>query len=229
VTRLVDLSTVIAAAAALWALGFGWFTYVRSVQAENEDEFAALKSVVTALRAELDFMKDWALDPGYSKTLTREQAQEDHPDWSMPSRIIFRFSSDAIEGLSNSRYLYDLESLVEPFSRLKLSISKLFQLHDEYRAFANSNPNVLTSVPEWYAHRIFELNYQMHVGLIGGPDGNPDCLYRAYRDAGSALKKFDDHLKKKSVWGSWWYGVGHVIASLCLFAGGLLLFRAFRS
>ncbi len=124
--------------------------------------------------------------------------------------------------------LYELEGLVEPFSRLKLSISKLFQLHDEYRAFANSNPGVLTLVPEWYAQQIFAFNYELHVSLIGGPDGNPDCLYRAYKEAISALKKFDDGLRIKSIWG-WWFLVGHVIACWCGFAGGLLLFRAFGS
>lgn len=134
-TRIVDLSTVIAAAAALWALAFGWVTYVKSVQTQNEDEFAALKSVVTALRTELDFMKGWASDPGYSITLSREEAREVHPDWSSPNRIIFRFSSDAIESLSNSRY----------FTNWKASSSLSRALSFRFRSCSNSMTNIVRS------------------------------------------------------------------------------------
>ena len=49
----MDVSTVIAAIAALWALGFGWFTYWSSVRTQNEDEFLALRSIIEGLRIEL--------------------------------------------------------------------------------------------------------------------------------------------------------------------------------
>jgi len=52
-SKLVDVSTVIAAIAALWALGFGWFTYWSSVRTQNEDEFLALRSIIEGLRIEL--------------------------------------------------------------------------------------------------------------------------------------------------------------------------------
>jgi len=58
-SKWVDISTIIAAIAGLWALAFAWLTYVMSVRQQNENEFLALQSIVEGLRVELESMKDW--------------------------------------------------------------------------------------------------------------------------------------------------------------------------
>jgi hypothetical protein len=225
-SKLLDISTVLAATAGLWALGFGWFTYVSSVLSHNQDEFLALKSIVEGLRVELGLMKPWtgAGGSGYSKKMTLQQAP---PEWSQPSRLIWKFSSDAIENLSSSPYVYRLRDIVGPFARLDFSISRLFQLYDEYRAFANTNPGVFASPPPWYTTVILDFNFRMHVNLIGGSDSDdPTCLYKAYDDAISALGKFDADLKSRPL--PWWFRFGHFVGFLCFAFGILLLFRLFR-
>lgn len=225
-SKLVDFSTVVAAAAALWALAFAWLTYVMSVRAQNDDEFLALKGIVEGLRTELDLMREWtgAGGQGYSKTMTPQQAPA---EWSQPSRLIWKFSSDAIQNLSSSPYFYRLRPIVQPFARLKFSISRLFQLHDEYRSFANSNPGVLASPPPWYTHLILNFNFTMHVKLIGGADSDdPACLYKTYGDAVSALTSFDASLNRRAL--RWWFWIGHIVGIACFASGILLLIRLFR-
>lgn len=219
----MDISTIVAATAALWALAFGWLTYVMSFRQQNNDEFQALKSIVERLMVELDDMRPWtgAGGPGYSKNMEVQQAP---PDWSQPSRLIWKFGFDAIANLSNSPYLYRLHDIVGPFARLKFSISKLFQLYDEYRSFANSNPTLLTSAPGWYQTQVLDFNFRMHVSLIGGADSeDPTCLYRAYAAADSALRSFDAALSVRP--SPWWFWIGHFIGVTCVGSGIWLLFR----
>src|ERR1035437_5514868 len=101
-SKWVDISTVVAATAGLWALAFAWLTYVMSVHQENEDEFQALKSIVGGLRVELELIKDWTATggPGYSKAMTPP------PDWSQPGRLIWKFDIGAVSNLTRSPYLY---------------------------------------------------------------------------------------------------------------------------
>src|SRR5208337_1539539 len=86
-SRWVDISTVVAATAGLWALAFAWVTYVMSVRQQDEDEFQALKSIVVGLGVELKLIKDWTATggEGYSKAMTSP------PDWSQPNRFIWKF------------------------------------------------------------------------------------------------------------------------------------------
>jgi len=141
-----DVSTIVAATAALWALALAWLTYFMSVRQQNRDEFLALKSIATALHVDLELMKEWtgAGGPGYSKGMTLVQAP---PDWSLPGRLIWKFGFEAFPNLLSSRYLYRLREIVEVFARLSFSISRLFQLYDEYRSFVNSDPAVFTLSP----------------------------------------------------------------------------------
>jgi hypothetical protein len=52
----VDISTIVAATAALWALGFAWVTYAMSVKQQKEDDFLAFKKYLkwTASRTRSD-------------------------------------------------------------------------------------------------------------------------------------------------------------------------------
>lgn len=220
--KWVDLSTVIAASAALWALGFAWVTYSTSVHQQNEDEYQALRSIVAGLRIELALMKDWTATggQGYSKTM------ESPPDWSLPSRLIWKFDIGAVSNLTRSPYLYRLDGIIEPFARLNLSVSRLFQLYDEYRSFVNSDPSVFFSrpAPEQHLKMIHDFNRTMHVDLIGGEDSSdPSCLYKAYDAAAVALNKFESDLKSRKL--PWWFWVAHFVCGACFVSGSLLLYE----
>lgn len=222
----VDLSTIIAATAGLWALAFAWVTYVMSVRERSQDEFLALQSITTGLRAEMELINQWAGaggPGGYSKTMKLADAP---PDWSWPGRLIWKFDCEAIRNLSSSPYLYRLGEIVGPFSRLSLSISRLFQLYDEYRSFVNSDPAVVlaASVSRGYKDTVLQFNFDMHVKLIGGADSDdPDCLYKAYAAAAYALVGFNNGLKKAAL--PRWFWLGHLVSTACLLSGVFLLVR----
>lgn len=221
--KWVEISTVIAATAGLWALGFAWVTYWKVVVQHNLEEYRALKSIVAGLRVELELMKDWtgAGGKGYLKGM------EPPPDWSQPGRMIWRFGIEAVSQLTRSPFLYRLGDIIEPFARLNFSVSRLFQLYNEYRAFANSNPGVFAAPPNWYTDVIRGFNVSMHVDLIGGADSSDSmCLYKTYADADSALRKFDDNLSVEKC--PWWFIICHIVAGLCFVAGILLLIGLFR-
>jgi hypothetical protein len=231
----VDVATVVAAAAGLWALAFAWLTYVMAVRQENQKELLALKSVVEGLRVELDVMKPWtgAGGQGYSKEMKPDEAPA---DWSNPTRLIWKFGFDAVANLSNSPYLYRLLDIVGPFARLNFSISRLFQLYDEYRSFVNSDPNLQSGpldawvgvgVPDRAKKMVLNLNFRIHVNLIGGADSDdPTCLYKAYDGATSALNEFDAELRA-AAW-PWWFWIGHAVSAACFVSGVFLLFKLFR-
>ena len=170
-----------------------------SVRQQNEDEFQTLKSVADGLRVEVELMKDWtgAGGQGYSNTMTLETAPS---DWSQPGRLIWKFDTEAISNLTRSPYLYRLGDIVAPFARLNFSVSRLFQLYDEYRSFVNSNPSLVASPPAWSTPLVLSFNFQMHVNLIGGADSDdPNCLYKAYDAATSALDRFKSELRRSDV------------------------------
>jgi hypothetical protein len=229
VNRWVDVSTVIAATAGLWALAFAWLTYVMSVRQQGENEFLALKSIANGLRVELELMKGWtgAGGPGYSKKMKPADAPV---DWSLPGRVIWKFDYEAIRHLSSSPYLYRLGGIVEPFARLSFSISRLFQLYGEYRSFVNSDPTVWLAEPAPpAAHRnvILTFNFKMHVELIGGIDSDdPMCLFKTYGEAVAALGTFEGSLAKTEL--PRWFWTGHIASAVCILSGIFLLFRAFR-
>jgi hypothetical protein len=222
--KWVDISTVMAATAALWALGFAWVTYVMSVYQQNKDEFQSLKSIVDGLGVELALMQEWTATggQGYSK------ATASPPEWSRPDRLIWKFDIGAVSNLTRSPYLYRLGTIIEPFARLKLSVSRLFQLYDEYRSFVNSDPSVFlqSRVSQQHAAAIENFNRTMHVDLIGGADsGDPNCLYKAYNTATSALNKFKSDLRLQKL--PRWFWVGHFVCGACFVSGFFLLYRLF--
>jgi hypothetical protein len=239
VNNFVDASTIIAAAAGLWALSFAWLTYVMSIRQHNRDEFVAIKSLVQGLRVELDLIKPWLGfgEAGYSKEMTLREAP---PDWSYPDRLIWKFDLSAVSTLPSSSYVYWLGDLVASFARLNFSISRLFQLYDEYRTYVNNNPTLQgvllnkqvgssgAKANEDFRNVILNFNFDMHVKLIGGDDsGDPMCLYITYKAAASALREFDDKLKQEAL--PWWFYMGHAISVGCAVSGIFLLIRLYHS
>lgn len=228
--KWVDVSTIIAATAGLWALAFAWLTYVMSVREHGQNESLALSSIVSGLHVELEMMRPWtgAGGAGYSKNMSPASAP---PDWSDPTRQIWKFEYEAIKSLSSSAFLYRLGPIVVPFAQLSFSISRLFQVYDEYRSFVNSDPSLLALPPEQnlpLRQRVFMYNFLIHVQLIGGEDSDdPRCLYKAYGEAVSVLDKFKASLR--SMASPWWFWFGHLISAACVLSGVLLLARAFWS
>lgn len=223
--NLVDISTVAAATAGLWALAFAWWIYVQSFEQQSADEYKALKSIVKGLSIELELMGSWAGagGSGYSQSMTRESAPK---DWSEPFRLIWKFDVGAVSNLTRSPYLYRLDDIVGPFARLNFSVSRLFQYYDEYRAFANSDPSVFSAPHQWHIKVIWNFNFKIHVELIGGED-SPDvmCLYHTYKAATVALVKFEDNLKPRET--PWWIYVGNVVGIMFVIAGGAFLLLEF--
>lgn len=229
-SRWVDISAIIAATAALWALSLTWLTYVMAIRRQNKDEFLALKSVVEGLRVELDLMRPWTGfgGEGYSKKIT---AQTTPSDWSLPSRLIWKFDIQAVSTLTSSPYLYRLRDIVVPFAKLNFSVSRLFQLYDEYRSFVNSNPDEamapqdIATAP--FKNAVFRFNFLMHVNLIGGADSDdPLCLFKTYAAATGALEKFGVDLKEEPT--PPWFWAGHTASVLFFLSGLLLFFRLFQ-
>jgi hypothetical protein len=228
-SKWVDISTVVAATAGLWALTLAWWTYVKSVDQQNEDEFQALKSIVGGLRVELELMKAWTATEGqgYVKAI----ATTPPPEWSQPGRLIWKFDIGAVSNLTRSPYLYRLGDIIKPFARLNFSVSRLFQLYDEYRSFVNSPPvlALLRSGPDLaapIAAQVLDFNVRMHVKLIGGADSDdPACLYKAYNAATDALAKFEADLKQRKPRLPFY--VGHLFSAVCFVAGLFLLYSFF--
>jgi hypothetical protein len=216
--RLVNVSTVVAATATLWAVSFAWFTYAMSVRQQNTDGFRALKSIVRGLRVELELMSAWtgAGGQGYSADMPSPL------DWSKPNRFIFKFDVGAMSNLTRSPYLHELGEIVEPFARLNLSVSKLFQVYDEYQSFANSDPAIFlaTRVPDAHTAQLEKFNRTMHIDLIGGAGSGADCLYKTYVVAKEALDRFEAGLKQRGL--PTWFLIGHFL-SAALFSFGLVL------
>lgn len=219
-----EISTIVAATAGLWALWFAWMTYVMSILQKNKDELQALKSIVEGLRVELRLIKDWTGSGGKGYS----EAMESPPEWSQAGRLIWKFDIGAVSTLTRSPYLYGLGAIVEPFVLLNLSVSRLFQLYDEYRSFVNSDPSVFlqSRIPPEHTKRIEKYNRIMHVDLIGGEDSKTDCLYRAYNAAVAALDTFDTDLKQRKL--PLWFWVGHVASAACFASGAFLLYILFQ-
>lgn len=219
-----EISTIVAATAGLWALAFAWFTYAMVVRLQNQEEYLALKSIVGGLRVELALMHGWtgAGGQGYSAEMTPP------PDWSQPNRLIYKFDVGAVSNLTRSSYLYRLGDIVEPFARLNLSVSKLFQVYDEYRSFVNSDPAVFfaSRVPDAHKEMVLKFNCTMHINLIGGADSKTDCLYNTYNAATAALNKFEAGLRQRKL--PPWFCVGHIASAMCFAFGMFLLYMLFR-
>lgn len=240
-SQLVDLSTVVAAVAGLWALAIAWVTYVESVRKRNQDTYDGLKSVLRGLRGELDFMKYWS--GSYSEGYSQKQKIEDSPeDWSYPSRLIWAFPYETVKSLPLSPYAFHMKELIGPFLKLSFSICKLLQFYAEYRQYVLAQPGLyhffklrklsdvkppLSPQQKEYADIVRDFNYRIHVHAIGGKDStDEECLYKAHRRAFETLNAFEGTMRKPSLPKLFW--LGHAFSLISLLAGIYLIIRLFR-
>lgn len=239
--ELVDLSTILAAVAGLWALAIAWWTYVATVHKQNQDWYDGLKSVLHGLRSELDFMKYWSgsYSDGYPQDMKAESFPE---DWSYPTRLIWGFPYDTIKSLPRSVYASQLKELVGPFLRLSFSVSKFLQFHSEYRLYVLSQPSLyhffklrrldktegpLTNDQAEYAAIVRDFNYRLHVHAIGGQDSpDPECLYKAHKCAFDALNAFESKAARPRPPKVFW--LAHIFSAIALLLGVYLIIRLLR-
>ncbi len=237
-SQLVDLSTVLAAAAGLWALAIAWWTYVGSVRKHNRDIYAGLQSIILGLRSELDFMKYWtgSYSEGYSQKLKIEDSKE---EWSYPTRLIWAFPYETVKSLTQSPYASHLGELITPCLKLSFSISKFLQYYDEYRKYMLGHPDLyhffklrvlgdakapLSPRQKEYADVVRDFNYRLHVHAIGGEDStDEECLYKAYKRAVEKLNAFERKLGKPSLPKLFWFG--HVFSVIFCLLGLYLIIR----
>ncbi len=95
-----ELATILAGVAGLWAIAMAWFTYTMMTRNDNKRLFDSLKSLVSGVRSELDWIRPWASadGDGYSKTTRPEDCP---PDWRNPwIRLHTRFAYFALCVLS---------------------------------------------------------------------------------------------------------------------------------
>jgi len=241
VHQLVDPSTVLAAAAGLWALAIAWWTYVGSARKHNQDVYDGLQSVLRGLRSELDLMKYWS--GSYSKGYTQKLKTEDSPpDWSYPTRLKWGFPYETVKSLPQSPYAFHMRELIDPFLKLSFSISKLLQYYAEYRHYVLGQPDLhhffrlrklsdakapLSPLQKEYADIVRDFNYRLHVHSIGGEDSTDDeCLYRTHKRAFEALNAFERALPKPSLPRLFW--LGHAFSVVLTLVGLYLIVQLVR-
>ena len=86
----------------------------------------------------------------------------------------------------------------------------------------------LTTEEQVYVNHIFMMNAQIHQGLIGGAD-SPDenCLYRSFRSARAALKKFkEEEFRREPLPRKFW--VLHLVAGAMALMGVWQVLRWFE-
>ncbi len=237
----LDASTVLAAAAGLWALVIAWWTYVESVRKHDQDIYDGLQSVLRGLRSELDFMKYWS--GSYSKGYPQKLKIEDlPPDWSYPTRLIWGFPYETVKSLPQSPYAFHMRELIDPFLKLSFSISKLLQYYAEYRQYVLGQPELyhffklrrlsdaktpLSPLQQECSDIARDFNYRLHVHCIGGEDSaDEECLYRAHKRAFEALNAFERALPKPSLPKLFW--LGHVFSFVLFFVGLYLIIQLAR-
>jgi hypothetical protein len=129
------------------------------------------------------------------------------------------------------------------FVALDFSLSAFFKIHDEYRAYVLSQPQLYDLVQFFNVHppvpgteiggeqgmslgrfmeHVFEYNYTLHVDRIGSVEStDPGCLFVSYANARRALVMLGR--KWKTPQEPRLYLLGHVLASLFFVAGVLLM------
>jgi hypothetical protein len=236
---LPDIPTSVsfwAGVATLLSAAGAWFTFVATAYSSRRETYQGIRNLLVGLDAELDLIKDWASgnegDPGYVLPTDLKELTTTQRDWFNPSRYIFTLETPTLQNFTLSPYLRYLTPIMEPLVRLRYSFRRLFDFHADYRAFVNSSPSLYLSVYKKlkepvnvysdeerdYMNFVFGLNRRMHETLIGG-EKSPDelCLYKAYRSAKSALKKFETELRPEAL--PKWFYILHIVAA-CLAVDG---------
>jgi hypothetical protein len=146
--------------------------------------------------------------------------------------------------LTTSPYARHVAGIIRDFDLLEISLRAFFKLHDEYRTYVLSRPNLYDQVQFFNVHppppgtpiedemgrfveHVYEYNYTLHVDRIGSPQGDGGCLFVSYAGARRALTEFSRTWKpprEPRV-----YLVGHFLAGLFLLGGLLLILGWFMS
>jgi hypothetical protein len=85
----------------------------------------------------------------------------------------------------------------------------------------------LTQDEQVYVNHIFMMNAQIHQNIIGGADSTDEnCLYRSFRTARAALKKFKEELKREKLPRKFW--VLHLVAGAMALMGVWQVLRWFE-
>ena len=85
----------------------------------------------------------------------------------------------------------------------------------------------LTADEQVYVNHIFMMNEVIHQGLIGGADSTDEnCLYKSFRTAQAALKKFKEELRREPLPRKFW--VLHVVAGAMALMGLWQVLRWFE-
>jgi len=240
-----ELATIWSSAATLIALTFAWVTFAVSAHESRRTRFEGLRNLVAGLEKELELIKLWAGSEeegdGYLAAKKAEDYFKEQPDWSNPSRVIFKFDYPAIKNLTASQYVASLGSIIDAFVALNYSIVRLYNFYEEYREYVMARPELYDSVqPKFrvegrpvglttsehdFVMHTFDYNYRIHVNFIGGkdsPDGN--CLYKAYNRARSSLRAFSRQANKPDP-APRGYIAGYILAALFTLGAVFLLIR----
>lgn len=85
----------------------------------------------------------------------------------------------------------------------------------------------LTPDEQVYVNHIFMMNEAIHQGIIGGADSaDENCLYRSFRTAQAALKKFKEELKREKLPRKFW--LLHLVAGAMALMGVWQVLRWFE-
>ncbi len=219
-----------AAIATLWAAAGAWFTFFSADLVERRNRYRNVWNFLNGIEAELDLISGWASggeeDVGYLQSETAVSLTRKHEDWFNPSRQIFSFDVPLLRTFTTSGQLYRLTDIIGPLVTLNYSIHRLFDLHEELRAFVNScpelnisvqkkmltKPNVYTEQEKEYMNVVFGFNKRLHQQLIGGRDSSDNlCLYHSFRKARDAARNFNSHFRPEPQ--PKWYVLLHIAAS----------------
>jgi hypothetical protein len=235
---LTDTAVFWASIATLWGAAAAWFTYFGTVWRNRKERDAALRALLSGLNAELRVVNDWASGsgPGYPNQI--ENVQVEHPDWFVPSRLIFSFQCPIIHGLTQSPYVRELQPILADVVALSRSITRLFDYYGEYRTFVTARPELydlvsrkmgsaqggpvaLTEEEQIYVGQVGSFNVQIHLQLIGGKESLDSlCLHKTYCAARNSVSTLEQNLRPPAF--PPWYWVLHLTAGAAIFKGLVL-------
>jgi hypothetical protein len=232
--QLPDILTSVtfwASVGTLWSAAGAWFTYVAAAVSSRQQTYEGVLNLIAGLEAELELVSEWASggdqDQGYLQSKSQQQLIDEHDDWFNPTRLIFTFETPTLSSLTSSPQARSVNSLVRPFVLLNYSIRRLLDFLSHYQTFVASAPALYQSVakkmstaprnaysPEEqvYMNFVFGMNLKIHQLLIGGADSTDElCLYKAFRNARTALEEFTLALRREKLPRAYW--ILHIVAA----------------
>jgi hypothetical protein len=248
---LAHTATVWAAAGALIGAPIAWLAFIRERERARKEMVAGVENTLTGIEKELGLINLWASggegNPGYpwhgndAETRTFYRTQNQTRDWCDPRRKIFGFDWPAIRAFPLSEYRGHFSEERGELVLLNYSLSALFGLYSEFRGYVLARPELYDAsvgqpCPEpdspagsptpsgGFRDQVFNYNYEIHVGRIGGfNNGDAGCLYNSYRAAATAIGRCRRAWEQSRPTRPWWYPMGNFVAALAVCAGVVLL------